>query len=207
MVRHSPSCLPRSIWPRTARALILLAAFAGCDSEPVPELKAYQISSHNQLIGGPSATLDVGDFMLENDKIRLGILNAQKADGSRENSFGPGLFGGSIADADLKRLDAQFANGNGLDQFAEDFPTINLKITGTQKVEVVKDGSDGKEAIVRMSGASAPYFSLLELLDVLCVPASTGQFVTEGLTDFQRPPTLPGAAVNALYPLVGIQLQ
>ncbi len=156
-------------------AVVFLSA---CDPEPESRASAYEVTTRDQLIGGPSATLDLGDFILENDQIRVGILGAVNLDGQQANSMGPGLYGGSLVDVDLVRPEAGYANGHGLDQFAEVFPTVNLKITGTEGVEIVRDGSDGGPAEVRMYGPSEPYFSLLELLDVLCVPATHGQFST-----------------------------
>ncbi|MFM7204036.1 MAG: hypothetical protein ACKO6N_24920 [Myxococcota bacterium] len=180
-MKFRPDCMSNRPLPAGWLALPLaLGAFSACDPAPdtTSALRAYQVASKDQLIGGPSALLDVGDFILENDQIRIGVLGAKASDGRKLNSLGPGLAGGSLVDADLVRHDPQYANGNGLDQFAENFPTINLKITDTQSVEVIEDGSNGR-AVLRMRGPSGPYFNLLELLDVLCVPSSNGQFITD----------------------------
>ncbi len=174
----SLSCLRASCRVPVVLAVVSSLVAPACDPAPEPRATAYQVLDRNQLIGGPSATLDLGDYILENDRVRIGILGAVDLEGQPANSMGPGLYGGSLVDADLVRPEAGYTNGNGLDQFAELFPTINLKITGTVGVEVVRDGSDGGPAEIRAYGPSQPYFSLLELLDVLCVPATHGQFST-----------------------------
>jgi hypothetical protein len=82
---------------------------------------AFQISNRTQAVGGPSALADIGDFVLENDQIRVAILQGK-------NSLGPGVFGGSLVDADLRRPEPEFRGGAGLDQWGELFPTANLII-------------------------------------------------------------------------------
>ncbi len=82
---------------------------------------AYQITDRVQLIGGSSALADLDDFIIENDKIRLAIPE-------RGNSTGPGVFGGSLLDADRQRYDVAHRGGRGLDQFTEMFPIGNLTI-------------------------------------------------------------------------------
>ncbi len=57
-------------------------------------LSAKQIEDRAELVGGPVAMADVGDFLLQNDKIKVNILGAK-------DSPGPGVFGGSIVDIDV----------------------------------------------------------------------------------------------------------
>jgi hypothetical protein len=93
---------------------------AGCnDGESFS--RAYVIKNRTQIIGGAAALADLGDYILENDKIRLAFPE-------KGNSTGPGVFGGSLMDADVRRPQAAFRGGKGKDQFAELFPIGNLTI-------------------------------------------------------------------------------
>jgi len=70
-------------------------------------------------------------------------------------SWGPGVFGGSLVDADVRRNDDRYPTGKGRDRFAEIFPMANLLVPaplGTQ-VSVLHDGRDGKQAAIRVEGA------------------------------------------------------
>ncbi len=83
--------------------------------------RAFRITDRGQLIGGTSAVAELGDFILENDRVRVAITQ-------RGNSVGPGVFGGSIIDADIRRPLARFRGGHGMDQISEIFPLGNLSI-------------------------------------------------------------------------------
>lgn len=83
--------------------------------------KAFRATRRQQLIGGPAALAEIGDYVLENDRVRVAILQSG-------NSVGPGVFGGSLIDADLNRPQAEYQGGRGNDQFAEMFPSVNLLV-------------------------------------------------------------------------------
>jgi hypothetical protein len=121
-------------------------------------LKAYRATSVDQLIGGPTAMADAGDFILENDKIRLAILDV-------EASPGPGVYGGTLVDADLQRSEGEFRNSAGNDQLAEMFPFVNLLSPRPDDtdVEIIQDGSDGQAAIIRVSGDGAFFMDALNV--------------------------------------------
>jgi hypothetical protein len=97
-----------------------LMAWPACNPGE-PEARAFRIEDRRQLIGGSSALAELGDFILENDRIRVAITQ-------RGNSVGPGVFGGSLIDADLHRPEASFRGGRGKDQLSEIFPIGNLSI-------------------------------------------------------------------------------
>jgi hypothetical protein len=138
--------------------LCLGAALGGCPAER-PILRAYRATARDQLIGGDVAMARVGDYILENDQIRVAILSA-------EASPGPGVFGGTLVDADLQRLDARFRNGHGMDALAEMFPFINLLSPrpDTMEVSVLEDGSSGERAVVRVEADGAYFLSALGVL-------------------------------------------
>ncbi|MGM0577023.1 MAG: PHP domain-containing protein [Myxococcota bacterium] len=139
--------------------LALAATFAltGCDADETT-LRAYRASSPDELIGGDVAAARVGDFILENDRIRLAILDV-------EASPGPGVFGGTLVDADLNRTDARFRNGAGMDTLAEVFPFANLLTARPEEgeVHIVSDGSDGEAAVVRVEGEGTFIMDALEV--------------------------------------------
>ncbi len=125
--------------------------------------RAYRATSWTQLIGGPDAYGMPGDYVLENGKIKIVIQDVGE-------SFGPGLYGGSILDADRVRRGRETCCGHGLDQFVEVFPTINTMVPRVYegdgpplKITIKNDGSNGGPAIVSVSGESAPLLTLLGL--------------------------------------------
>jgi hypothetical protein len=144
-------------------ASILLSA---CPTEP--PARVYPIETADQRVGGPSALAIEGDWILENEHIRAGILSERCVGipGVDEvcSSPGPGLFGGSVIDIDLNRHDAAHSSGRGKDQFAEMFSAVNLDVTQVQSVEVLADGSDGGPAILRVQGPPGDYISYIGLL-------------------------------------------
>ena len=135
--------------------------------------RAYRVSDRGQLIGGgPRALGDVGDYMLDNDRIRVVVQNAGY-------SRGFGVYGGGIIDADLRRFDEQGRNESnrrgGHDIFAEMFPSFFFQAVACDKVEVLSDGAkpydqsygpnhvhyDAGVAVVRASGGGGEVLMLL----------------------------------------------
>ncbi len=138
---------------------LLLLALA-CTPDTRHGASAHRIESLADAIGGPKAAARPGDILLENDRVRFAILDARA-------SLGPGLYGGSVVDADLVRNDPAFGAGHGNDQLAETFATVNMNLAAADEaaeVSIVSDGSDGGDAIVRVDAAGAPFFSLLSTL-------------------------------------------
>ena len=145
MARH-PLRSPRLLGCLPA-VLVALLLLSGCEQKEPNLLRAKRAESRHELVGGPVAYADVGDFVLENDKIRVAILDT-------ERSWGPGVFGGSLVDADIRRKDGRFPEGEGRDRFAEVFPLANLMVPAPldSEVSVYRDGSDGEEAVIRVEG-------------------------------------------------------
>lgn len=108
-----------------------------------PNAAARLISDPNDLIGGLLARGRVGDYLLENDRIRVIV---QKP--GRNFSGAVGQFGGNIIDADLQRGGAP-----GNDLWEEFSLQMNLENTANYtSVVVLNDGSDGSPAILRATG-------------------------------------------------------
>jgi hypothetical protein len=96
---------------RGAFALAVAIALSTC-GDVAPHSRAQRVVKLEEAIGGPHAIGQVGDFLLENDQIRLVI--ADKGTG-RVNT----TFGGTLVDADLVRVGGE---GTGNDQLAELLP-------------------------------------------------------------------------------------
>ena len=161
--------------------LALPLLFGACAEDSIESsgswVRAKQIGSELELIGGPSARGKVGDFIIENDRVRFIVTG-------KGQSWAGGVFGGSLVDADLQRWWPEFQNGRGLDSFGETFPLINMVVANPELpgsklgasggglklqvipsgVEVIEDGSDGT-AIVRVSGRAGYMFEALKFLN------------------------------------------
>jgi hypothetical protein len=138
--------------------VLLGPAFSGCN-DGKGLVRAKQIEHRNEVVGGPVAVADVGDFLLENDEIRVAILGSK-------DSPGPGVYGGSVVDIDRRRPREEFSNGGGHDRFSEMFPVANLLVPDptTTDIKVLADGSDGKEAAIRVEGDGEFLFEALGIL-------------------------------------------
>jgi hypothetical protein len=134
---------------------ILLSVLLACAPESTEHARAYQMTDLGDGIGGPKALARGGDYIIENDKMRFAILGAR-------NSFGPGIYGGSLIDADLVREGVEYRNGHGNDRFVELNPTVNLDIpfvTEDHQIEILEteDGS----AVIRVTATGTPYLGIL----------------------------------------------
>jgi hypothetical protein len=139
-------------------AMVLIIVALSCHTSD-GLLRAKVIENRGELIGGPVAMADVGDYLLENDQLRVAILRSV-------DSPGPGVFGGSVIDIDRRRGRIGEQGGHGRDRFAESFPFANLMVPEPESVEVTvqKDGSDGVEAAIRVEGEGEFFFEALGVL-------------------------------------------
>jgi len=147
-----------SAWLATAALATVALGATGCN-DGKGGARAYRATSPDQLIGGDVAMARVGDFILENEHLRFAILD-------KESSPAPGVFGGTLVDADLVRPEAEYRNGVGRDQLAEVIPVANLlwPRPAAGDVTIVNDGSDGGAAIVRVSAEAGVFLQALALL-------------------------------------------
>ena len=145
--------------------------------------KAYRVTSRAQLIGGPTALGDIGDYMLENGVVRVLVQD-------KVFNRGAGVFGGSLIDADLARATNEGGpiGGSGNDSFGEMFPAFFLEMINPDEIVVINDGSDGEAAIVEVRGKGGEFVTMLRYLNQLLLsaykePATVIQDVLAG-----RPP-------------------
>lgn len=167
-------------------SLGLLLVAAGCSKTNAPA-RAFQIDSRTELIGGKRALADVeaapqnatdliggkralgatGDFKLTNGVIHAIIQNVG-------TSRGFGSFGGSLIDIDLVRAGNSSGTSGvvGNDYFTEMFPAFFLTALEPNEVKVLNDGTDGNAAVVRVSGQSGAFISLVKSFTDLVDPAA-----------------------------------
>ncbi|MCP4804000.1 MAG: PHP domain-containing protein [Proteobacteria bacterium] len=134
-----------------------LLALISCDNHTPEYATAYEMEDLSDGIGGPKALARTGDFILENETIRVAITQPGA-------SMGPSLYGGSLIDADLNRL-GSMGGGFGNDRLAETFPTVNMNVmyaVNEGDVEILADGSDGGAAVIRVKAAQEPFLRLLK---------------------------------------------
>jgi hypothetical protein len=169
-----------------ASAAIAGLIWAGCtDSDG--GATARQVTSRVQLIGGDRALGDVGDFMLENDKLRVVIQGPGY-------SRGFGVYGGSLIDADLRRPFETGTSGkaSGNDQFGELFPAFFVQAVNVDKVFIANDGLNGKPAQVVASGDAGDFLELAAILN---------RAVTGSNVDFQSLTSPPQIRYQTTYEL------
>ncbi|MFW5967101.1 MAG: hypothetical protein ACOCV2_06260 [Persicimonas sp.] len=154
-------------------ALLMAAATIGgasfymaCQSDDGDDdtARAKRITSRDELMGGPTARAEIGDYLLENDKIRVAIEDVGFAKGS-------GIFGGSLIDADRvhQNHEGDLMAGNGQDTFGETFPAFFLEMLDPEEVVVVEDGSEGGAAVVEVRGRGGEFVTMLRLINQVMV--------------------------------------
>lgn len=127
---------------------ITLSACFGGGNRITSMAMAKEISSADELIGGPNATGQIGDFLLQNERIRVVIQRA--GSGGRT----PFAFGGNPIDLDRTRFPGEV----GGDRFGGSTLLINgVRTVRAEKVFVLEDGSASGYAVIRAEGEDAPY--------------------------------------------------
>jgi hypothetical protein len=108
------------------------------------QARAGRIREPSQIVQGPLSRhkVRVGDFALANDRIAIYI----EAEG-RNEGYAP--FGGDIVGLEPVGDDGK---PKGLSAYGETLVAFSLQSVKPEKVSVIADGSDGKAAVVRVSG-------------------------------------------------------
>ncbi|MEZ4368125.1 MAG: CehA/McbA family metallohydrolase [Kofleriaceae bacterium] len=162
--RADRAVIRRALW------LVLAAlALVACDGDgPRAIARAQRVTASDQLIGGPKAVGRIGDYLLENDRIRV-IIHDRGA--GRVAT----LYGGSIVDADLVRP----GGGGGLagnDQLAEVLPAWLFEVINPTSVTVTADGADGGPAEITVRGVGGDLLQMVALLQTGLVFPSSLEF-------------------------------
>ncbi len=128
------------------------------------QVRAGRITDAAQLIGGESAEGRVGDYKLENGRVRFVFQAMRTGDNYITAS-------GGVLDADLQRP----AGEPGHDILDEQHPIVSLRIFGAECLTVLESGADGR-AVLRYRGHDMP----MDLVQgfVGFAPAATGIVMT-----------------------------
>ncbi len=163
-IRPLRSLLPLwLLWP--IAALFAGALQLSCSTSEVPVwARARVVTDRADLVGGPRALGEIGDFRLENDKLRIIVQGPT-------HSRTLGIFGGGLIDVDLVRPrgdeTGDSRGGVGLDALGELFPTFLMQAVDVQTVEIRGDGSDGNPAQVVATGTAGDFVELAGVLNRL----------------------------------------
>lgn len=163
----------KTLSPLLPIALALVTS--ACASEP-DKASARRVEARHELIGGPRALGEVGDWLLENDQIRVLIQD-------KGFSRGFGVFGGSLIDADRVRPSTtagKSAGGTGNDMFGELFPAFFLEAlepidvrdpnsdegnVRLAAIEIENDGTNGEPAVLVVRGTGNDFLALTQLVN------------------------------------------
>ena len=142
-----------------------------------PIASARHITNANELIGGPLAYGRVGDWLIENDRVRYIVRDV-----GRDFSFML-TYGGHIMDADFQRKvgpipwSGPYPAGN--DSFRETTPLINISSTDNPtSISVVSSGAGGGPAVLQTSGPDDlfdpidPWVAIKGFSTALSIPVS-----------------------------------
>jgi hypothetical protein len=111
------------------------------DYEPPGKARVVEITSDSQRITGPLGHSRIGDYVLENGLARFVVQNVGQRD-----LYSVGQYGGNIIDAEL-------VGNEGVDNFLEVQPGFNVEtVINADTLDVVNDGQDGTDAILRTCG-------------------------------------------------------
>jgi len=131
-----------------------------CDPRLLPpgQVRAKPIVCEEELPGGPKAIGRVGDYLLENNRVRF-VVRAETG-----HTF-VGMDGGNVVDADLART----PGAEGEDSLQEIIPLFSFNSAALESLEITHNGQSG-EAVVSAQGPAegVPYLvSLIPILPVL----------------------------------------
>ena len=125
----------------------------------IPYVSARKTTTEEDMVKGDNAWGIVSrSYILENDLVRFLIQD-------KGTAVHLCVYGGNLIDADKRHESSEKGN----DQFRELFPVVGFRVADVQSVTVLKDGSDGVEAVIRVEGMDAPT-RLSPLLDNLGEP-------------------------------------
>jgi hypothetical protein len=95
---------------------------------------AKEVTDAGSCVQGPLSRCRVGDYLMENDRIRVVVQDVQR------NMFGIGQYGGQIIDADLRRDPGE----DEIDNFEEFSTNLNIENTAHYTdITIVNDGRAG----------------------------------------------------------------
>lgn len=125
-----------------------------------PRAAVREANSSDDLLQGPLARGSEGDYVLENDLLRVIIQKPGR------NWFSFATYGGNIIDASAKNADGSF-NPDHLEEF---ILGVNIENTPNYTdIRIENDGSDGEPAVICVSGPD-------DLIERVNVSSAIGDF-------------------------------
>jgi len=134
-------------------------------SLPVPpgEARAGKLTDAADVPGGVKSWAEAGDFLIRNSRVGFVIENDAGREGFTSHGFNP--YGGEFVLADVWSEDGP----SGQNLFGEAFFGLGIQIVDPETITVLSDGTDGREAVVRVTGELKPVpilaGALADLLD------------------------------------------
>jgi hypothetical protein len=157
-------------------SIAVVIVSSACARDEKPRVTARQITSRTDLIGGPGALGEIGDYLLANERIRAIVQGPGY-------SRGFGIYGGSLIDADLVRpYDVgSSAGGRGYDHFSELFPAVFLKAMKPKDngIRIVESTDGSGSATIEVSGSGDEFVFIAKRIDELLVDSSKLLFKNE----------------------------
>ncbi len=185
--------------------LPLFLTLQGCKKGGRAEkAKAVRITSRSQLIGGPGAMGEVGDYLLENSRIRA-IIQGPDPQGRFLQDRGFSSYGGNLIDADLVRpeMKGDSSGGKGFDHLGEIFTSFFLSAIKPEKIEIIEDYTPQGAVAIRVAGW-LNYF--LAITDTACHASFNSDYIIfNGIEDavkwhYRDGKTLWGENLYILHP-------
>ena len=142
---------------RSASLLIGVLCAACGAPEPRTYAEVLEITERSQLIGGPGAQGAIGDYLIQNDKIRV-IIHGRAGDTGSSTAFG-----GSILDADIQRPQAEFSGGQGRDNLYELGPLVSLAVVRPESKASFSMRDDNGTAVLRVESPMGNIVDVISL--------------------------------------------
>ena len=147
---------------RAATALFVIGL---CACDPGSHAYAGRVASRSDLVGGPRAIGDLGDWRISNGRVRFIVQDLG-------NDRVYATFGGSLIDADLARpvevADPRL-RPSGRDGLGELFPAFFLSAVEPGSIKVISDGSDGGVARLRVVGKPSEFLTSTALINQITI--------------------------------------
>lgn len=131
--------------------------------EPAERARAFVIEDEADLIAGPRAHGQIGDFRIDNGKVAFVIDGIRETGGYRQR-------GGHVVDMDL--IGSERASGQDL--FGEVIFAFGMDTLDPDTAEILSDGSDGGPARIRLSGPSTQNPFAAQAIGAVLANASYG---------------------------------
>ena len=130
-----------------------LEQYLADEPNPDGEVRVFVSAQESDLVGGEAATGQVGDYVMENDKVRFVIEADTRA-------IGACPYGGNIIDGDVRRGEGEEEE----DVIGEVCQLLNAGRTmKPDRYDILSDGSDGGPGVLAVTG----HLEILDFINVI----------------------------------------